>query len=183
MKRSRLVFLIIGVSIIFFGCSKDDFSAPDLGQSDQQIASLKSAKTSSKLVGIMDLYFNLAFLGDPNLPVWEGTISFDGTEYGMRFFSLSEQKGFSKASPFEERFEIYDLGDETVYLAGFDEGVTTLANSKYRMNGEVDTSIGPFDGWLDRPVHMSGVITWQELTTPDGIIVLPATAPGTFRMN
>ena len=45
MKRSNLMFLVIGVSIIFFGCSKDDSLAPELDQSDQVTNSLKSAKT------------------------------------------------------------------------------------------------------------------------------------------
>jgi len=44
MKRLNLVFLVLGVSIIFFGCSKDDSLAPELGQSDQVTNSLKSAK-------------------------------------------------------------------------------------------------------------------------------------------
>ncbi len=45
MKHSNLMLLIIGVAIIFFGCSKDDFLAPELSQNDQGTVSLKSAKT------------------------------------------------------------------------------------------------------------------------------------------
>lgn len=44
MKRLNLMFLVIGVAIIFSGCSKDDFLAPDLSQGDQATTSLKSAK-------------------------------------------------------------------------------------------------------------------------------------------
>jgi hypothetical protein len=193
MKRSNLVFLIIGVTIIFFGCSKDDFLAPELDQSDQVTASLKSAaKPSAHLTGAMDLYFDLLAV-PPDDPVWVGTISFEGIEgeFGMRFFHLSPFRDFSQASPFEEYFEIYDLEDETkVYLGGPDAGVTTLANkvpgdTKYRMNGEIEVAIEPFEGWLERQVHMSGVITWQFVTLPDGTVIgpAPATAPGTFRIN
>jgi hypothetical protein len=51
------------------------------------------------------------------------------------------------------------------------------------MNGEIDVANAPFAEWLGRNVHMSGVITWQVLDTPDGPIVAPETAPGTFRIN
>jgi len=47
MKRSNLMFLILGFSIIFFGCSKDDFMAPDIDQSDQGTIYLKAAKVST----------------------------------------------------------------------------------------------------------------------------------------
>ena len=188
MKRSKLVFLIIGVSIIFFGCSKDDFLAPELDQSDQLTASLKGTKPSSSLVGTMDL--NFTFGEWPEEPVWVGTIDFeDDGVFGIRFFHLSPFRDFSQASPFEEIFEIYDLGNpDLIYLRGPDVGVTTTANKppedcKYRMNGEIEEALEPFEGWQGRRVHMSGVITWQILETPDGPVVAPATAPGIFRIN
>ena len=43
MKRSNLMFLVIGLAIIFSGCSKDNSLAPDLNHSDQEI-SLKASK-------------------------------------------------------------------------------------------------------------------------------------------
>jgi hypothetical protein len=125
----------------------------------------------------------------PEEPVWVGTISFEGFgDYGIRFFHLSPFRDYSQASPFEERFEIYNTGDEAVVLAGPDVGVTTLANKPpepctYRMNGEIDVATEPFEMWLGRNVHMSGIITWQVLDTPDGPVIAPATAPGTFRIN
>jgi hypothetical protein len=37
--------------------------------------------------------------------------------------------------------------------------------------------------WLGRKVHMSGIITWQNLGTPEVPIIAPATAPGILRIN
>jgi hypothetical protein len=185
MKLSILVFLIIGATLIFFGCSEKNPSAPELSQSDQVTNTL-----AKKLIGAMELDFNLEWNGEVNVPIWVGTIYFEehGT-YGIKFFHLTPFKEFSQASPFEEVFEIYELGDETVvYLGGPDAGVTTLANKppepvKYRMNGEIDVANWPFEEWLGRNVHMSGIITYQFITTPDGPIMVPATAPGTLRIN
>jgi hypothetical protein len=44
MKRTNLMFLVIGVAIIFSGCSKDNSLAPDLSQSDQGTTFLKAEK-------------------------------------------------------------------------------------------------------------------------------------------
>ncbi len=185
MKHSILMFLFIGVTFIFFGCSEKNPSAPELSQSDQVTNTL-----AKKLIGAMLLDFNLDWQGEVDVPIWVGTIFFEGHgEYGMKFFHLTPFKEFSQASPFEEYFEIYDLGDETVvYLGGPDAGVTTLANKppepvKYRMNGEIDVAIGTFEEWLGRHVHMSGIITWQNIGTPEEPVYAPDTAPGTLRRN
>lgn len=185
MKRIKLMFLVIGAAIIFSGCSKDDYLAPELDQTNQAESALKAAKKpAAHLTGVMALDFNLLFLDNPALPVWEGTITFEGPgEYGMRFYSLSAPRDYSKARPFKEKFEIFDLGDGTVVLAGHDAGVTTLANSKYRMNGQIELANDPFEEWMGRKVHMSGEITWLVLQTPDGPVTLPETAPGIFRIN
>ena len=187
MKSSRLMVLIIGVAIVVSACSKDDLFAPGLDQSDPEETTLKAAKKpAAKLVGIMALDFNLLVIDDPTLPVWEGTIDF-GVHgiYGMRFFNIGGEGNVnSKASPFEEIFEIYELADEDVILlAGHDEGVTTLANSKYRMNGEIEVANVPFEMWLGRKVHMSGDITWVNLGSPEDPVMVPETAPGVFRIN
>jgi len=175
----------MGATIFFFGCSKDDSLTPESDPGNLTESSLKSAKKpSAHLTGAMDLYFNPGIFTDPTLPVWEGTIDLEGYGlYGMRFFSLSPQKGYSQASPFEEYFEIFETGDETVVLAGHDAGVSTLANSKYRMNGEIEVANAPFEMWLGRGVHMSGIITWQNIGTPEAPVMVPETAPGTFRIN
>ena len=51
MKRSNLMFLVIGVAIIFFGCSKDDPLVPGLSQNDQGTTSLKAAKIKTPFSG------------------------------------------------------------------------------------------------------------------------------------
>jgi hypothetical protein len=191
MKNLILIFLVIGSVLIFFSCQEDNALAPVADQSDPVPDYL--AKPLPNLVGTMDLYYT--FGQWPEEPVWEGTVTFngygvfDGT-YGMRFYHLSEFKEYSQASPFEEYFEIYTVveGDTVVVLGGPDVGVTTLANkppddTKYRMNGEIEEAKPPFEEWLGRQVHMSGVITWQILETPGGPVVAPATAPGIFRIN
>ncbi len=199
IKRSIVMFLVIGTAIIFFGCSGDNPLAPnlnqdgpmakELSQSDQVTASLaKAKKPSPNLRGIMDLDFT--FGEWPVEPVWVGTVDIEGYGlYGIRFFHLTPFKEYSQASPFEEYFEIYEIGVETnVYLGGTDIGVTTLANKppepcKYRMHGKIDVANVPFEMWLGSNVHMSGIIYWQVLDTPDGPVIAPATAPGTFRLN
>jgi hypothetical protein len=192
MKNSVLMFLVIGVTVFFFGCSEHYSVAPELDPSDQDATSLKSGKKpSANLKGTMELTFNLAGAFDPEIPVWEGTIMLEGYQdaFGLRFFHLSPDKGFSQASPFEETFQIYNLNDPgQVYLAGPDVGVTTLANKppdpcKYRMNGEIDVANPPFAGWLGRNVHMSGIITWENIGTAEEPIIVPKEAPGILRIN
>ena len=189
MKDLIFASLVTITVIIFFGCQEEATLAPVANQNNQGPEFL-AKKPAANLKGEMDLQFDV-FATWPEEPVWVGTITFEenGT-YGMRFFHLSEFKGFSQASPFKEYFEVYDLADEDkVYLGGPDEGVTTTANKPpedctYRMNGEIDQALPPFEGWLGRQVHMSGTMTWQFLTLPDGSeILVPEEAPGTFRIN
>jgi hypothetical protein len=45
MKRLILMFLVIGTGLIFFGCSENNPSAPELNQNDQVTTSLAKAKT------------------------------------------------------------------------------------------------------------------------------------------
>jgi hypothetical protein len=194
MKHSILMSFVIGATLIFFGCSENNSTAPELSQIDQVTNSL-SKKPAPNLIGEMELDFT--FGEWPEEPVWVGTVKFEGSEdvYDIRFFHLSEFRDYSQVSPFEEYFEIYleggdpdDYDDDDIYLAGPDEGTTILANKppddvKYRMNGEIDVANEPFENWIGRKVHMSGVITWQILETPDGPVLAPDTAPGTLRIN
>ena len=184
MKRLILMFLVIGTVLIFFGCQEESALAPELGESNPELMYL--AKPLPNLVGTMALDFT--FGAWPEVPVWVGTITFDGYGefdgvYGIRFFHLSPLKEYSQASPFEEYFEIYDLEDvDVVYLGGPDAGVTTLANkppepTKYRMNGEIDTATGDFEVWMGRNVHINGIAFWAIYP------VLPDYATGTFRIN
>ena len=189
------MLLFIGLTFIYTSCSDTEVINPVLSQASQQPAANagttdNARKPSSHLTGTMDLNFT-GQVGLEN-PIWIGTINIEGFgEFGMRFFHLSPPKGFSQASPFEEYWEIFDSADPTVvYLGGSDEGVTTLANKppdpcNYVMNGEVKVANEPFDNWMGRNVHMSGIITFQFITLPDGTVQgpVPATAPGTFQVN
>jgi len=182
MRHLILVFLVIGSVMIFFGCQEDSALAPVVNQSDQGSDFLTLAKKPApNLRGTIKTDFH--FLNAPYF--WEGTIDIEGYgEYGLIFETLSGQKGYSQAAPFEEYFTIYELEDpENVFLAGHDEGVTTIANkppedSKFRMNGEIEVANFPFEGWLGRNVHMSGIIEWANDGTP-----FPKVAIGTFRIN
>jgi hypothetical protein len=148
------------------------------------------ATAKEPLSGDMELYFNLGF-GNPDAPcpdiTWAGTVELDGVTYGMAFYPTGA-KDVGKTHHFVEDWEIYDAPYEfmggvltecspgDIVLSGTVAGVTS-PNSKYRMNGTVGEAFAPFAEWTGRNVHMSGDITWAE------IIVVPATAPGVFRIN
>ncbi|MEJ2105050.1 MAG: hypothetical protein P8X47_10805 [Ignavibacteriaceae bacterium] len=174
--------------MLYISCSDNNPSAPALGQGDQ-ITNTLDKKPAPNLIGTMDLTFDLTAVV-PDDPVWIGTITFDGYgTYGIRFFHTGgEVRG--QANHFEEIFEIYDQTDPTiVYLSGPDAGVVALANkppedTKFMANGEVEFATGDFEGWMGRKTHMSGVVTWQVLNTPNGVVEVPSTVPdGTFRIN
>ena len=95
-----------------------------------------SGSAIKPLRGTMDLQYDLDAEW-PEEPVWVGTIDIKGYGvYDMRFFHLTPFKEYSQASPFEEYFEIY-LGD-TIFLAGPDIGVTTLANKPVIITKEIN---------------------------------------------
>ena len=129
-------------------------------------------------VGTMELTFNLAWSGpSETIPEWEGTITIENSVYNMKFYNLaSRQTG--NTLHFKEIWKIYD--GETLVLLGTDEGVVSLSNSKYRMNGEVTEAYGDFSILRYCNVHMSGDITWQNLGTSEDPIMAPETAPGIF---
>jgi hypothetical protein len=170
MKLSILVFLVIGATLIFFGCSEKNPSAPELSQSDQVTHTL----AKPHLTGTTDADFVLS-----NAPhYWVGTINIDGVIYGLRFESLGPPRPYPQASPFKEYFEIYELGVVTnVYLAGPTAGVLNYGNSKFVENGEVDVANSPFEEWMGRKVHVSGTVFWEIY--PE----LPDYALGTLRIN
>ena len=170
MKLSILVFLIIGATFIFFGCSENNPSVPELSQSDQMTNFL----AKPHLTGTQNADF------DPtNAPhYWIGTIIIDGVTYGLRYESLGPPRPYPQASTFEENFEIYELGNvANVYLAGHNAGVLNYANSKFVANGEVEVANFPFEEWMGRNVHMSGTVIWEIFP------VLPDQAIGTLRIN
>ena len=181
MKNIIILFLTFGIATLYVSCSDNNPLAPALSKGGQ-VANTLDKKPAPNLIGHMELDFVMGTQGNV---AWDGTIVFEGSDdtLGIRFHHLSPSKGFSQASPFVEYFEIYDLEAPTViYLAGPDEGVTTLANKlpgpiKYRMNGKIEVANTPFEMWLDRNVHISGLING------DPILLIPLTAPGTFRVE
>lgn len=145
----------------------------------------------------MDLQFNLGWPGpQAEIPDWVGHITFEGddTEYGMAFFNIGTGKSFDVASGnvifFSEIWTIYESIDfefdtdgvltvfepGAIVLNGTDEGIVSLANSKYHMNGEITEAFGDFVMWQGRNVHMSGIIVWYPFGAP-------YTAPGICRFN
>ena len=172
MKHSIIFFLIIGVAMIFWGCSENQPTSPELSQSDQ-VMNTMAKKPAAKLIGPMDLTFDLT-----RAPYyWDGTVDFgDYGVYGIRFESLGG-RDVGQAHHFIENFEIYDLITDAVCLGGPDAGVTTLANSKFRMNGVVEVVNTPFEEWLGRSVHISGLIIWGATGPP------PVAGVGTVRIN
>lgn len=169
------------------------------------VAAPVSAGADKPISGEMELYFNLGFGSedDPETPAdeeapcpgisWAGTVELEGVTYGIAFFP-TDAKDVGKVHHFTENWEIYDtpfafeggvLAECTpggIVLSGTDAGVSS-PNSKYRMNGTVGDAFAPFAQLDGRKVHMSGDITWQNLGTDDEPIIVPATAPGDFRIN
>jgi len=169
MKLSILVFLVIGATLIFFGCSENNPSAPELSQSDQVTHTLAkphlTGTTNADFTGVWP-YF------------WVGTIIIDGVTYGLRFESVgAPPPPPPQAFVFDERFEIWDVGFTTLYLAGTDDGVLNYGNSKFVSNGEVDVAEYQFEEWMGRNVHISGTVSWEIYP------VLPDYAIGTLRIN
>jgi len=189
MKHLMLVFLVIGATLIFFGCSERNPSAPGLSQSDQVTNTL----AKPHLTGTTYTPFNFPPLPDPGgsgLPVfWKGTIDFgEKGEYGIYFLSYGGPRGYSQASPFYEDFIIYDLSNPyNVILKGWNAGVVTYANNppepcKFLANGKVEEAYGQFEEWQGRNVHLRGTVYWNPIPIP-GVGLIPDHAEGTFRIN
>ena len=179
MKRTILMFLVIGATLIFFGCSEKNPSAPELSQSDQVTNTLAKPHLTGTAVTL--------FTFTPPW-FWNGTVDFgNGVEYGLKFFSYDPPRTFSQASPYYEDFYIFDLVDGTIYLKGWNAGVVTLANNppepcNFLANGKVEEAYGDFAEWEGRSVHIRGLVYWalDENGVPTG---LPERAEGTFRIN
>lgn len=180
MKKLILIFLFLGIAMLYDSCSDNNPSAPGPNQSNQMSNTLVK-KSDPNLIGSTDANFVAGTQGDV---AWDGTIEFDvyGT-YGIRFHHTGGAGVLGQVNHGEEYFEIYDLGNPTfVYLSGPDEGVVPLANKppepvKFILNGKVEVANGPFEMWLDRNVHMRGIVEWDPLTGR------PLKALGVFRIN
>jgi len=179
MKLSILVFLVIGATFIFFGCSEKNPSAPELSQSDQ-VTNTLAKKPAPKLIGTVYLDFSTA-----NPPYfWVGTVTFGTEIYDLTYKSIGNPPPPPpQAFVFAERFEIYADGklgkEEYLLLEGPNAGVVPCGNNKFVANGKVEFAKpgGPFEEWMGRNVHTNGIITW---VVP---CVFPLGATATLRIN
>jgi len=127
-----------------------------------------SAQPMKPLRGEMELFFT-----GPANPLWTGTIS--GDINGDMYFYATGSKDVGQVHHFWEVWNITN-GDGDL-LIGTDKGVVSWKNGEYRMNGVVTEATGNWAYLEGHRVHMSGYITFDPATG------LPATAPGTFRVN
>ena len=180
MKKLIFMFLFIGAAISFWSCSENNSTAPEVSKFNQVTNSLEK-KSIPHLIGMSHTIFTLT------PPVfWNGTIDFgEGGMYGITFISYEPPRDFSQASPFYEDFYIYELGTAfdlenptNVYMKGWNSGVLTLKNNKFRANGEIDLVYPPFEMWLGRKVHVNGEVIWND---PDN--GFPKESFGTMRIN
>ncbi len=135
------------------------------------------------MYGEMMLYFMAPGPTHPDYgpPVWSGTITGD-INGNMYFYNWGMEKDVGQAHFFWETWLITDT-EGGLMLMGVDNGVVSWSNDKYRMNGVV-TDAGPgYEHLVGRNVHMSGYITWENIGTPEEPVMIPETAPGTFRVN
>ncbi len=162
--------MFTGIALLYFGCSENNPSAPELSQSDQVTNSL----AKPHLTGTVYIDFDIN-----NYPyVWAGTVTFGTETYDLRYKSVGDPPPPPpQAFVFDERFEIYEaghLGDlNYLVLEGPDAGVMNNGNgnSKFVANGKVEFANEDFEMWLGRNVHING------------IAFLPEYAIGTFRIN
>lgn len=173
MKKSVIISMVLGASLVFFGCSEDNFVTPALEHADLETTTLKSAKPAPKLVGTTHTDFTLT---PPTF--WNGTIDFEEQGvYGLTFISHTAPRDYSQASPFSEDFIIYELGTDwqdpaNVLMKGTNAGVVVLANKvpepvKVIDNGEITEAYGIFSEWDGRQLHFSGMVYWLAPGLPD----------------
>jgi hypothetical protein len=176
MKRLIFMFLVIGATMIFFGCSENNPSAPELSQSDQLTASL--AKKPASCTTEYDFVGHLGeFDAEGRLLAWKGTIS--GDIEGVIKWWMGPMSATGQASHYEDRFEIWNAAETELLLAGDEAGTTTVRhgkNSNWRTNGTVTEAYGDFEDWLGRKNHAEGNFTWAAPGLPDH-------GWGTFRIN
>ena len=169
MKHS-IIILIIGATMLFFNCSENQPTSPELNQSDL-VTNTMAKKPAPKLIG--EIYC----LYEDNHPFyWVGTVDFgDGIPCGITYEALTA-KDVGNVHHFTENFVIYNLNDpEEIYLSGSDFGVLAWSNLEGRMNGVVEVANPPYEEWLGRKVHMGGAV----IMGPAG----PFAFDGTIRIN
>jgi hypothetical protein len=177
MKALLIMFLVIGTSLLFFGCSDESALAPELGQSCQVTNFLAKKPISDSTdydfvghLGILD--------GEGRLLGWIGTISGDINGV-IKWWMVPPMSYTGQASHYEDRFEIWNADTTVLLLAGDEAGTTTARhgkNSNWRTNGTV-SEVGPgYEDWLGRNNHAEGHFTWAAPGLPDH-------GTGTFRIN
>ena len=177
MKALPIMFLIIGTSLLFLGCSDESALAPELGQNDHMLTSLAkkpiSDSTEYDFVGHLGI-----FDAEGRLLGWQGTISGDINGV-IKWWMVLPMSYTGQASHYEDRFEIWNAAETELLLAGDEAGTTTARhgkNSNWRTNGTV-TEVGQgFEDWLGRQEHSEGHFTWAAPSLPDH-------GTGTFRIN
>ena len=103
---------------------------------------------------------------------WSGTIT--GDINGNMYFYKTAGLQIGNTKHFWEVWLITDENDNML-LMGTDKGVVTIANWKYRMNGEVTDAAPEYAHLIGHQVHMSGIVIHYSATVKE--------APGTFRVN
>jgi len=175
-----LTLLLLGV----LGCSETGPAGVEWA--NESVDSQEGAATLAKrpFWANVNTSFNLGFFADMTKPSWVGTVTSEGSEYGIVFYSLgAEYRG--QAFHFLERVEIYtwvDFDFETQTLTtgeplmwGINRGVEP-PNDHFAANGIVVEAFGHFSMWEGRHFHVGGEVAFH----PDGY---PLSAAGSFRLN
>jgi hypothetical protein len=168
MKRLILVFFLIGITAIYFSCSDNIPSAPQLNQSDQ-VTNTLDKKPAANLIGIVatTLVYDPSSGSDVS---WIGTIDFEGHPIYQIIFHAGEGTEFrGKSFHYVESWEIFNSSG-VLLLAGSDEGIEPPLNinkeaQKFMSNGVVEVANVPFEMWLGRNAHQDGVVTSDETGT------------------
>ncbi len=141
---------------------------------------LTSVLTTAVMVKAKPQYGDLTLYKPPSGPShpewgplsWSGTIN--GDINGNMYFYKTGSKVVGQAKHFWEVWLITD-DEGDMLLMGTDEGVVSVANLKFRMNGVV-TSVAPeYEHLLGRNVHMSGQVISISQTEKQAL--------GVFRVN
>lgn len=160
--------------------------------------SFANVQAVKPLEATTDVQFNLGYPGPQDqIPDWVGHLYVDGMEYGIIFYNVGTGKPFTTQNGgqtvfFKEEWIVFasidyqfdsqgvlqpDWSAGPILMSGNDQGVVSLANSAFRMNGLVQYATGPFQNYQDLSVHMSGIVQWYPSGAPHYAL------NGNFRIN
>ncbi|MCG6915844.1 hypothetical protein LJE86_18220 [bacterium BMS3Abin03] len=184
MKGIIVVFLFMGISLFYFGCT-DNPSAPGLNQNDQVTATLD--KKTAPTLNCTTEYFFMGALGitddDGRLLGWEGPIHGDIEGIIQWWMDGTTMVYTGQASHYVDRYVIWNEDKTEKLLVGDEAGSTTarlMKNSNWRTNGTVTEAYGDFENWLGGNNHAAGHFTWIEVVED---VFAPEHGYGTFRIN